>query len=301
MISIIFPCFNEESNLEPLYEETASRAAALADEKFEFIFVDDCSTDRTPAVLETLQAKDPRVKIIRLARNAGSHGAIFAGITFCTGDAAIILAADLQDPPELISRLVNEWKSGFKIAWGARSSRESETVFVRAMSQCYYRLMNLFTTVKLPPRGADVFLIDRAAIDALKSTPEKHTSVFMLVAWLGFRQSTIEYAKRSRYSGKSKWSVSRKLKLALDSLLSFSDLPIRYMSVIGVLTALIGISYAAYIVLWRQTLEILSSILVAVLVLGGIQMLMLGILGEYLWRTYDESRHRPRYIIEYRR
>lgn len=298
MISIIFPCFNEESNLRPLLEQLKKVTDSLPD-TFEFLFVDDASTDGTARLIDELQREDERVHTVRLARNAGSHAAISAGLSSCSGDAAIVMAADLQDPPRLIPLLIEQWKAGYRIVWGARAARMGESLPVKIFSRAYHAAMNVLTTVKFPPKGADVFLADRAAIDAMKNTPEKHTSVFMLLAWIGFSQTTIEYVKEARHSGRSKWTFAAKIKLALDTVISFSDIPLRYMSIIGVLTALIGIAYAVTMLFQDRSAEIVM--LTALLLVGGIQMLMLGILGEYLWRTFDESRHRPRYIVEHKK
>ncbi|OGX21271.1 MAG: glycosyltransferase, partial [Omnitrophica WOR_2 bacterium GWC2_45_7] len=265
--------------------------------------VDDASTDQTPEILKVLHQKDERVKMIRFARNCGSHAALSAGLHHCKGESAIVLAADLQDPPELIGRLLEAWQQGAKIVWGARSKREGETASTTFLSKTYYRTMNWLTSVKMPPSGADVFLADRSVIEAFKQVTEKHTSIFMTLAWLGFRQTTIYYVKQARFSGRSKWTVRKKIKLTIDSLLAFSDVFVRYMSFLGFFTAVLGFIYAAH-VLWTfihgSPVEGWSSLMVAILVIGGVQMMMCGVLGEYLWRTFDESRRRPRYIIEYK-
>lgn len=302
MISVIFPVYNEEGNLNELHQRLTAVADKIKDQTFEFIFVDDCSTDDTPLILKGIQARDARARVVRFARNCGSHAAISYGLTCCKGDAAVILAADLQDPPDLIVELMGEWKKGSKIVWGARLKREGEKASTNFFSRMYYLLMNWLTNVKMPPSGADVFLADRIVINAFRQVTEKHTSVFMTLAWLGFKQSTIWYVKKARLTGISKWNLRKKIRLTLDSLLAFSDIFIRYMSVLGFLTAFVGFVYAVY-VLWcyfnGSPVEGWSSLIVAVLVVGGVQMIMLGVLGEYLWRTFDESRKRPRYIIEY--
>lgn len=303
MISVIFPTYNEQDNIPVLYERISAAAAVIRGHDFEFIFVDDCSTDQTPEILRRLHDRDSRVKVIRFARNCGSHAAIAAGLTACGGDCAVVMAADLQDPPELLRLLVEEWKDGIKIVWGARQKRLGEKWSTRFFSRLYYALMNYLTTVRVPPLGADVFLVDRAVIEAFKEVNEKHTSVFMVLAWLGFKQTSIEYVKQARLFGKSKWTLGNKIKLTLDSLLAFSDIFIRYISVIGVLTACTGFLYALF-VLWGIIQGAppggWSALLVVVLVIGGIQMIMLGVLGEYLWRTFDESRMRPRFVVEYK-
>ena len=198
MISIIIPTFNEEGNLSKLHGRLSAVVRRIPGYDFEFIFVDDCSTDNTQKILQEKANVDSRVKTIRFARNCGSHAAVAAGLHFCRGDAAIMLAADLQDPPEIIPQLIEEWKKGFRVVWGARAKREGESLITLFCSRVYYFLMNRFANIKQPPTGADVFLIDRTVIDAFKKAPEKNTSIYMLIAWLGFSQTTIEYIKEPR-------------------------------------------------------------------------------------------------------
>lgn len=303
MISLIFPVYNEGENLEELHQRLSLVVKDVLWEEFEFIFVDDGSTDKTADILRQLHSQDKRVKVIRFVRNAGSHAALAAGLLSCHGQCAINISADLQDPPEIILRLLERWKRGGKVVWGVRTQRNGETLGKKFFASLYYRLMNRLTDVQIPPSGADVFLIDRAVIEAYQQMHEKHTSVFMALAWLGFPQECIEYVKEARRRGRSKWTLAKKIKLTIDSLLAFSDIPIRYMSVLGFVVALGGFAYALYAV-WSyfigSPMPGWSSLIVAVLVVGGVQMMMLGVLGEYLWRTFDESRKRPRYIIQYK-
>ena len=300
-ISIIFPTYNEQDNLTVLYQRLTSVAACLSEYTFEFIFVDDCSSDQTPANINKLRESDKRVHHLRFARNCGSHAAVFAGLSFCSGDIAIILAADLQDPPEIIPNLVEQWKNNHKIVWGVRKERHGEKFVTIAFSRLYYWLMNLLANVKQPPTGADVFLLDRIVIDALKNAPEKNASIIMLIAWIGFKQTNIEYVKENRHSGLSKWTSFKKLKLFYDSLISFSYVPLRFMSVMGGITAFLGIVYSFVVfinAICGTPVQGWASLMIVVLLIGGFQMIMMGMLGEYLWRTYDESRGRPRYVIE---
>ncbi len=302
-VSLIFPVYDEESNIGVLYERLNSVVSKISGCSFEFVFVDDCSLDKTPEILKSFSEKDKRIKIIRFARNCGSHAALAAGLYDCRGSCAIGLAADLQDPPEIIVSLIEEWKKGAHIVWGARAKREGESFLTRFFSKLYYAMINQFTNVRMPPLGADVFLADRVVIDTFRQVTEKHSSVFMTLAWLGFKQITIEYVKQARLAGKSKWTLGKKIKLALDSLLAFSDVPIRYMSVFGFFTALLGFLYASFTFwyfLHGSPVTGWTSLMIVILTIGGVQMIMLGVLGEYLWRTFDESRGRPRYIIEYK-
>ena len=302
MISVILPTYNEEANLEALHVRLGAVADGLPEERFEFVFVDDCSTDRTAALLDALRRADPRVHVIRFARNCGSHAAVAAGLAYCGGDCAVMLASDLQDPPELIPRLLAAWRAGGKVVWGVRERREGESVVVRATSRLYYYLMNRLTDVRQPPAGNDVFLIDRAVIDAFNAVPEKNTSVYMVIAWLGFPQSHVLYVKEARHGGVSKWTASKRFKLFFDSLVAFSYTPLRFMSLVGSSCAFIGLLYGLLVVFNAVTGRVpnpgWASLMVVVLVIGGLQMLMLGVLGEYLWRAYDEGRGRPRYVIE---
>ncbi len=221
MISLVFPTYNEQGNLEELYRQLTAVIDQIRGEEFEFIFVDDCSADRTPEILKELNQKDPRVRTIRFAKNSGSHAALSTGLAEAKGDCAIVLAADLQDPPEIIVQLLEEWKKGAQTVWGARKERQGESFSTQLFAKIYYFLVNRLTPVRLPPEGADVFLADRKVLEALKKIPEKHSSIFMAVAWLGFKQATIFYVKESRHAGKSKWTFKRKMKLAADSLLNF--------------------------------------------------------------------------------
>lgn len=302
MISVIIPTYNEEENLLTLHKRFEAVASKMNDNDFEFIFVDDCSTDKTPDILENLQKVDDRVKVIRFSRNFGSHNAVAAGLQFCKGDAAIMLAADLQDPPELIPQLLIEWEKGFKVVWGVREKREGESYFNLATSRVYYLLMNRLTCVRQPQTGNDVFLLDRAVIEAVKKSPEKNTSVYMLIAWIGYPQTYITYVKEARHAGISKWTTHKRLKLFFDSLISFSYVPLRFMILMGTISAFFGFLYSL-LVFFNAAFRGIpvqgwASLMIVVLLLGGFQMVMMGILGEYLWRTYDETRGRPRYVIE---
>lgn len=301
MISVIIPTYNEEDNLLAFYERLAAVAEKIEDNSFEFLFVDDCSADKTSGIIENLRKDDPRVQVIRFSRNCGSYNAVAAGLHFCRGKAAVMLAADLQDPPELILRLLPEWKKGFKVVWAAREKRLKESLFVLFTSRLFYFLMNNLTDISQSAKGADVFLIDRAVIEAFKNSPEKNTSVTMLISWLGYPQTSITYIKEGRHAGISKWNTSKRFKYFFDSLISFSYAPLRLMSLLGVVAAFLGLLYGLYVLQYAlrgASVEGWSSLMIVILFLGGFQMIMMGMLGEYLWRTYDETRGRPRYVIE---
>ncbi len=302
-VSLVVPVYNEEDNIKGFYDATIAAASKLKEYEIDIIFIDDCSRDMTPNVLEDLRGTDRRVGILRLSRNCGTHAAVSAGLNHCTADAAIILAADLQEPPQIIvPKMVQEWKAGASVVWGVRKAREGEGIMTILFSRLFYKMINCLTVTSLPESGVGAILVDRCVIDAYNQIDEKNPSVAMLIAWLGFSQKSISYISEPRRHGKPKWTFTKKIKLALDSIISFSYTPIRFMSLMGMVCTVIGMVYASHILFNRLvhnvTVEGWASLMMAVLLIGGIQMMMLGVLGEYVWRTYDESRGRPRYVIE---
>ncbi len=301
LLSVVTPAFNEESNLRPFYERLQ---AALADAgvDWEWLIVDDHSTDGTFAAAAELAGRDPRVRCVRLARNCGSHVGLVCGLRHTAGDCGVVLAADLQDPPEMLPALLARWQQGAQVVWAVRAGRTDEPVSSVLTSRIYYWLMRRVIGFReLPEEGADFFLVDRAAIDAFNRFDERNVSTFMLLAWMGFRQDKVPYDKQARVRGASGWTLALKVKLVIDSVVSFSHLPIRLMSVTGMATALVGLVYAAWVIanaLFAEPPSGWTSLMVVVLVMGGIQMMMLGVLGEYLWRGVDEARKRPLYTVE---
>lgn len=305
VVSIVTPTFNEEENITEFLRRVRQAGDKLEPQGIvlELVLVDDHSLDQTEAIVTRLANENPRLKYVRLSRNCGSHTAISAGLHYCTGACAVVMAADLQDPPELISQLLDRWRSGVDVVWAGRSRREGESLTTRLLSATYYRVMQWLALPQMPNQGADVVLLDRHVIDACNDISEKHTSLTAMILWMGFRQASIQYVKQARHAGKSKWTLAKKFKLAIDSIVSFSYAPIRLMSAIGVLMAAAGFLYATVtLVGWLMgtvTAGTGFAALMTVLLIGqGTIILMLGILGEYLWRTYDESRGRPRYIVE---
>ena len=212
------------------------------------------------------------------------------------------MAADLQDPPELLPELIDRWRNGAQVVWAVRSERQGETATrVRTSNLFYFILRNLTGLTELPPTGADFFLLDRIVIDGLNQYRERNVSLMALITWMGFRQEHVTYAKQARLHGVSNWSLQNKLKLAVDSITSFTYLPIRAMTYLGILVAFCGFAYALFVIfnaMQHRLIQGWASLMVVVLVLGGAQMMMLGVLGEYLWRAFDEARQRPRYLIE---
>lgn len=300
-ISLVSPAFDESSNLPRLYERIRDTLDPLG-LTWEWVVVDDHSRDDTFGVVSELSGADPRVRGLRFARNFGSHAATACGLRLARGRCAVALASDLQDPPEVIPALVGRWREGAQIVWAVRAGREGESLSTVGFSRLYYWIMREVVGMKsMPPTGADFFLADRVVIDAFCRFRETNTSLFALLSWMGYRQAFLPYVKQSRLHGRSNWTFAKKVKLVLDSVTSFTYLPIRVMSYAGVSIALLGFLYALTVVrdaLMGQPAQGWASLMVVVLVLGGTQMLMMGVLGEYLWRTFDESRRRPAYLIE---
>jgi dolichol-phosphate mannosyltransferase len=302
LISIITPCFREAENLPVLYQRIKDTLAAT-DFDWEVVVVDDHSPDNTFEVAAALAGQDPRVRAVRLARNSGSHMACACGIELARGDAGLVMAADLQDPPEVLPEILARWRAGDQVVWACRRQREGVGFLGRAFSSFYYRLLaRLVPNQTLPPQGADFFLLDRKVMDALSRCHESNFSILALILWLGFRQGQISYDKQARLHGRSSWSFARKVRLVIDSVISFSHFPLRLISIFGLIVAFVGFLYAIYVagsyLIVRVPVEGWASLMVVTLVLAGTQMIMLGVIGEYVWRTLHESRRRPRYNIE---
>jgi glycosyltransferase involved in cell wall biosynthesis len=303
-ISVIVPLYNEEENLAVLHKRLANLAESNPDFSWEFILVDDGSTDHSFEVLKRLVEQDNRIRTLRFSRNFGSHQALMAGLPEATGDVAVNLAADLQDPPELIPEMMQALKEkGADIVWAVRRTRK-ESVFYRLVSRIFYFLMRHLALKETPSSGTDICLINRKVIDTIVPMQEKNISLFSLILWSGFNQTSIEYDRSVRRSGKSKWTFSKRSKLVIDSIASFSYKPIRLISVSGVLISTTGFLYALVIIvnaLFDKTLpEGWPALMVIVLVLSGFQLLMLGIVAEYLWRIFSEVQRRPPFIISER-
>lgn len=300
-LSIISPCYNERPSLRPLYDEIVS-ALDGAGIDWEWIVVDDHSSDGSFAAISELSRIDPRVLGIRLAVNSGSHIAMFCGLDYASGACAAVLTTDLEDPPGVLVELVKKWSEGFKVVWASRRERRGAGPVYNAMARAYYFVLRRVIDIRqMPKNGADFFLIDRAALDIVRAYRDRNISLFSLVGWLDFPHFTVLFDKRQRRFGASKWSLSRRAKLFIDTITGFSHFPIRAMSIIGAMCAAAGFMFAVYIVidhLMYQTQAGWTSTVVIVLLVGGLQMLMLGTLGEYFARVLDEVRPRPRYIIE---
>lgn len=301
LVSIVTPAYNERLNLPVMHQRLAAVLGKTGHD-WEWLIIDDSSRDDTFAVAEGLTEADPRVLAIRFSRNFGSHAATICGLEHARGDCAVAMASDLQDPPETIPALLAQWQAGNDVVWAVRSSRDGESRGTPLFSQFYYWLMRKVAGLKeMPATGADFVLLDRKVIDATCRFREQNASFFALVTWMGFRQASIHYEKQARRYGRSGWTLRKKIKLLVDSLTSFTYQPIRWISLMGLVVTVLGVIYAGIIVLHAllgSPPQGWTSLMVVVLFLGGGQMFMLGVIGEYIWRGLDESRRRPRYLIE---
>lgn len=299
-LSVVVPAFNEGPNLSPLYQRLSAVLNTL-DLDWELIVVDDGSTDETRAVLSALHSSDPRVKAIFLSRNFGQCPALTAGVAAARGDAVVIMDADGQDPPEVIPAMVSKWREGFEVVGGHRTHRPGQPLSKRFFAHFFYRVMNAMVGWELPADTGEFRLIDRTVADVFRQCPQRHRLVRTLTSWAGFRQTTVDYEHAPRHSGKSKYTFRSSLRLAITSITSFSLAPLRAAFVLGgLVTVPAGAAF-----LWLMGRMLLgypvSGLTVAVAglwVFLGIQSILLGVLGEYVGRTYMETQHRPIYVVK---
>lgn len=300
-ISIIVPVYYNQDNLLPLYADLKEKVLSKINIEYELIFVDDGSKDKSYEVMKNLAKLDENIKTIRLSRNFGEHSALLAGLSQCTGDCAVRKAADLQEPSEVILDMMKKYEEGNKVVLAVRADRE-EPITQKAFSNLYAFLMRKLALHNMPKGGFDTFLIDRQIIDLLVKMQEKNTSLMSQILWAGFETATVPYIRKKRKIGKSRWTLSKKIKLVYDSLLSFSYFPIKMITSVGFLSFLISLILLVVIIGKKFAgiidVEGYTSIIMIMLMGFGIIMLSIGVLGEYLWRTYDAARSRPPYIIE---
>lgn len=299
--SIVVPIYFNALNIPHLIPRLQKLQEALPGYRLEFIFVDDGSGDNSFQLLAEAHKQDNRMKIIKLSRNFGSMAAIQAGLSYATGDCAGVIAADLQDPPELFAEMIREWERGKKVVLALREGRK-DAALQSVFSGTYYYLLRRFAIADYPRGGFDMVLIDRQIVEELRSITEKNTNIMSLIFWLGYDRGSVSYVRQQREAGTSRWTVAKKVKLFIDTFINFSYAPIRFISGIGLVTAVMSFAYGLLVILLR-CFGIISvpgwTILVVILTfLLGLIMIMLGIIGEYLWRILDESRKRPPYIID---
>lgn len=303
LCSVVLSVFNEESNLRALYERLNS-VAATEPMRWEFIFVDDGSDDRSYEILKELHAQDRRVKALRFSRNFAGHATLVAGLREARGDCAVLMASDLQDPPELISDLLRRWRDQYHVVWAARRGRK-DPFLRRTSANFYYALIRRLALPNYPAQGTGSFcLISRPVIDAFNLLGERNRVTFELIAWCGFASAEVPYERPARLHGVQKWTFQRNVKAALDSLLALTSAPIRWISLFGLGVAFVSFLLALYIfvraVFFGFQTTGWASLMVSVLFLGGTQLFCMGFLGEYLWRILQECRQRPLYLLRER-
>ena len=306
IISVILPCYNEAPVLRETHRRLAEVAASLTDWEFEFLFVDDGSSDDTAVILHDLCRADGRVRGLRLSRNFGQQVATSAGLEHAAGAAVILMDADLQDPPELIEQMIARWREGYHVAYAARTERTGETAFKLWSAKKFYRLVNRISQVPIPADTGDFRLMDRAVVDALLRMPERDRFLRGMVSWVGFRQIGVPYRRAARFAGETKYPLLKMLRFAADGVVSFSFAPLRLAIWTGFFAlglAFLGIIYAVLLRFFAdpsQWVRGWASIFVAVLFMGGVQLISLGIIGEYVGRIYGEVKQRPLYFVRER-
>ncbi len=303
MLSVVIPVYNEASSLDPLLKRLVAVLDGL-DEPWEVVLVNDGSHDNTHQVLATMAASEPRLKVIEFVRNFGHQIAVAAGMDHASGDAVIVIDADLQDPPEIIPALVAQWKAGFEIVYAKRNTRR-DGLFKRATAAAFYRLMRQLADVDIPLDAGDFALYDRAVVDVLRAMPERHRFLRGMRAWTGFRQIGVPFDRDERHAGSTKYSFGKMLSLALDGLTGFSTFPLRLTSYLGWSAAAVGLLAGIWVIVrqivFGYPVPGWASLIVTVLFFSGVQLIMLGAVGEYVGRVFDQVRARPLYIVRERR
>lgn len=296
-LSIVIPVYNEQGNIQELYNNLVS----VLKVPYEIIMVDDGSTDASLAKITELSRKDPKVKAISFSRNFGHMVALCAGLDNASGDAVITMDADLQHPPQLIPELLAKWQSGAEVVNTLRKETKGAGFLKNITAGLFYWLINKIAKINLPSSAADYRLLDRKVVDTLKNVRERSRFLRGLISWVGYKQEFISYQADPRFSGKTKYSFSRMFSFAIDGITSFSSFPLRLSTYLGLITAFFSFLYVLYAVYIRiftnQAITGWASVLIAVLFIGGVQLIFLGIIGEYLGRVYEETKQRPLYIV----
>ncbi len=299
LVSVVVPIFNEQANLDTLVERLTT-ALQQAGESFEVVFVNDGSRDRTGEMLRGHNARDPRLKCIMLSRNFGHQVAVTCGLDHAQGDAVVVMDGDLQDPPEVLPGMIARWREGFDVVYAVRRRRKESWAKVLAY-KWFYWLLHRVSYLDIPLASGDFSLMDRRVVDLLATMPERNRFVRGLRTWVGLRQTGYEYERDARLAGQSKYSFTKLLRLAFDGLVSYSFVPLRMVSNLGMLVSLSALGYMAYLLIARTlgdtTIQGWTSTVVIVLFLGGVQLLSLGIIGEYIGRIFDEVKQRPQYVV----
>ena len=303
-LSVVVPCFDEEAVIRETHRRLVATLETVPGLDFDLVYVDDGSRDSTLNLLRGLQRDDARVRVLALSRNFGHEVAIAAGLKSAAGDAVVLIDADLQDPPEIILEMLERWRQGADVAYGQRTERDGETRSKRWTATAFYRLLNGLAGIPIPLDTGAFRLMDRKVVDAFLAMPERDRFARAMVAWTGFRQEPVRYRRAARAAGETKYDLRNMLRLAIDGILSFTFAPLRLATWLGFLACGLTLAGVVYFLVVRTLTDLMvsgwTSLLVAILFLGGVQLVVLGILGEYLGRIYHEVKRRPLYFVKER-
>ena len=302
LVSVVVPVYNESEVIRAFYERTSKALAEIENADYELVFVDDGSKDDSYDQLKTFADQDPRVRVVKFARNFGHQVAITAGMDHAKGDCVAVIDADLQDPPEVISQMVDRWRDGFDVIYGRRNDRQGESFFKLVTAKVFYRMLNGMVRIDIPTDVGDFRLMSRRATLQLGQLREKDRYVRGLVAWMGMAQTSVEYNREARHAGVTKYPLRKMVKFALDGITSFSTVPLRLAIWLGYATSGLGFLYLATVFVQKLagiTVQGWATIMVAILFLGGVQLICLGIIGEYIGRIFTELKPRPLYILDH--
>ncbi|HII4515512.1 MAG: glycosyltransferase family 2 protein [Clostridium perfringens] len=300
-ISVIVPMYYEELVAKECYERLKDVLVKIVEMDYEIVFVNDGSKDKTIDILREIASNDKNVKVIDFARNFGHQVAVTAGLFNCKGDAVVIIDADLQDPPELILEMIDKWKQGYDVVYGKRKKRNGESKFKLITAKYFYRFLATMSDVEIPKDTGDFRLIDRRVVEAFKEMPERNRFIRGMISWIGFNQTYIEYNRDERFAGETKYPLKKMLKFASDGIIAFSSKPLKLMSFLGGTTIFLSIILMVYALiskLFYKTDSGWTSLMFVILFFSGVQLLSLGVIGEYIARIYDESKNRPLYLIK---
>jgi polyisoprenyl-phosphate glycosyltransferase len=302
LLSMVIPCYNEEDVIGETMKRLRQFCAELVNLDIELIFIDDGSRDRTRELLKGFSAEDRRIKLIGFARNFGHQIAVTAGIDAASGDAVVVIDADLQDPPEVVHQMIAKWREGYDVVYGTRTERPGESAFKIATARSFYRFLNRLSDVPIPLDTGDFRLISRNVVDTLRAMPERDRFVRGMVSWAGFKQIALPYKRAERFAGVSKYPLRKMVRFAIDGILSFSTKPLQMSVAMGMICAslaLLGIVYVLFSRLFTDTwVEGWTALMIAVLFIGGVELISVGILGEYIGRIYHEIKNRPLYVVQ---
>ena len=302
-VSVVIPMYYEEEVANECYNRMKKVLGELENYDYELIFVNDGSKDKTLSILEEIAEKDEKAKVISFSRNFGHQAAVTAGLKFVTGDAIVIIDADLQDPPELIPEMLKLWEDGNEVIYGKRKTREGESHFKLFTAKMFYKTLNALSDVEIPKDTGDFRLVDRKVVDTINQLPEHNKFLRGLFSWVGYKQKAYEYERKERFAGKTKYPLKKMLKLAQDGILSFSTKPLKIVGGLGILSVIISIGILLYSILsfafsWNNLTPGWTSLMCTMTFLGGVILISLWMIGEYIARIYDETKQRPQYIID---